>query len=118
MRVIKNYTTREDFLSIAFNEGIEKFEQLHDLVEHNDKPITDFKSLVELVIEAERCGILYQKSNKSIQHTSYLKNVRWYLGKLEREGKIKGFTSVVGRPKGSKNLNSSILESCLGLLDS
>lgn len=118
MRQIKNFTTRDIFLAKIFNDGLGEFSELHELVENPNDPITNFDKIVDIVIAAEDKGILYKKSTKSSERSSYHKNVRWYMGQLERTGKIKGFTGVVGRPKGSRNSESSILESCQGLLDS
>ena len=75
-----------------------------------------YSDLVNLVIHAEKLKILYVKKGKKDSVSSYHKNVRWYLGKLQRNKKIEGFTGVVGRPIGSKKKNYDILESAKRLI--
>lgn len=117
MRVINNYITREVFLATIFNDGVKSFKELHTYVDDADLPIKDFDFIVKLVLLAEKLEIIYVKKRRNVAQSSLHKNVRWYMGKLEREGKIKGFTGVVGRPKGSKNPLFNISESLRRLLD-
>jgi len=118
MRKIKNYITRDVFLTKIYNEGVADFEELHHFACNINEPVRDFSLIVDLVKEAEKQGILYKKHTKSMKLSSYYKNLRWYMGRLERKGKIKGFTGVVGRPKGAKSLDRGLLESIQNLLGS
>lgn len=117
MRKITNFATRDEFLTTIFKKGVLNFQSLHRFVDEPGQPITDLDEIIDMVINAEECGILFVKKNKSQDRSSYSKNIRWYMGRLERDKKIKGFTGVVGRPKGSTNSCAKALEALQGLLN-
>lgn len=77
-----NKKTKFEFLAEAWNSGV-----------------TDMDALVNLVQKGEEQGVLVVKGNQAKSKETYEKNISWYLGELERDGKIKGFLKAVGRPK-------------------
>ena len=64
----------------------------------NKRDIRTMRRLVREVKKAEKSGTLVVKRDKDKPYESYEKNIRWYMGKLQRERKIKGFLGPVGRP--------------------
>ena len=75
-----------------------KFEYLTHL--WKKEKVRTIPALIKAIKKAEKEGILVVKRNKSKPDAVYEKNIRWYMGELERTGKIKGFLGPVGRPKG------------------
>lgn len=61
--------------------------------------IRTIEGLIKAIKKAEKDGILVVKRNVNKSDETYEKNIRWYMGCLQREGKIKGFCGPVGRPK-------------------
>ena len=80
------HTTRYDFLAHLW-----KIEKVRTVPE-----------LIKRVKQAEEEGTLVIKRAKNKTDDVYEKNIRWYMGKLERDGKIKGFLGPVGRPSKNK----------------
>ncbi len=65
---------------------------------YNKKKITKLDDIIKEVIHAEKIGTLVVKGNVNKSYETYVKNVRWYMGELERSGQIKGFLTKIGRP--------------------
>jgi len=74
-------TTRYDLIAELYNSGV-----------------TSIKRIITKVKAAEKKGVLIVKSTNEKNDSFYERNVKWYLGQLNRKGLISGYTSVVGRP--------------------
>lgn len=77
-----------------------KHKNRYDFLEYlfNKRKIKTLETLIKHVIRAEKEGVLVVKGNVEKQYSDYVKNVRWYMGELERSGRITGFLKRVGRP--------------------
>ena len=80
----------------AFVNKVTRFKFLAD--EYNSGK-TSIKELIKSVKKAEKKGVLVVKGNQNKTDETYEKNISWYLGELERDGKIKGYLKAVGRPR-------------------
>jgi len=83
-KVVKK-TTRYDLIAELYNSGV-----------------TSIKRIITKIKAAEKKGSLIVKSKNEKNDSFYERNVKWYLGQLNRKGLISGYTSIIGRPVKAK----------------